>query len=147
LTSRDLLEAAPAADKEQRLQRCMDEQDKSRVAYKGRPLTGIWATAPYLHNGSVPTLYDLLLPPERRPRSFRLGTREFDPDKVGFVTTARAENTFLFETRDAAGRLIAGNSNMGHDYGNVTFSEDQRRALVEYMKAVGGRRVGNKIIP
>jgi hypothetical protein len=145
------------ADKDQRLQRCMQEEDKSRLAYKGRPLTGIWATAPYLHNGSVPTLYDLLLPPDRRPRSFRLGTREFDPDKVGFVTDAtrpefltdraRLENTFVFDTRDAAGRVIAGNSSLGHDYGNATFTEDQRQALVEYMKAVGARRVGNRIIP
>jgi hypothetical protein len=153
----ELVGSEPPTDKDQRLQRCMDEKDRSRVAYKGRPLTGIWATAPYLHNGSVPTLYDLLLPPDSRPRSFRLGTREFDPDKVGFVTDAsrtqfltdraRQENTFIFETRDAAGRMIAGNSNLGHDYGNATFTEDQRRALVEYMKAVGARRVGNKIIP
>ena len=81
---------AASADKGERLQRCMNEKDKSRLAYKGRPLTGIWATAPYLHNGSVPTLYDLLLPPDSRPRSFKLGTREFDPDKVGFVTDATA---------------------------------------------------------
>lgn len=131
-----------------RLQRCMDEQDKTRLAYKGRPLTGVWATAPYLHNGSVPTLYDLLLPPESRPRSFRLGTREFDPVKVGFVTDpARPDNTFVFETHDPAGRLIAGNSNLGHDYGNAGFTEAQRQALVEYMKAVGGRRVGSTIVP
>jgi mono/diheme cytochrome c family protein len=144
-------------NKEERLKRCMNEKDRARLAYKGRPLTGVWATAPYLHNGSVPTLYDLLLPPESRPRSFRLGTREFDPEKVGFVTDgarpqflsdrARQENTFMFATRDAAGRPIAGNSNLGHDYGNAAFTEDQRLALVEYMKAVGARRVGNKIIP
>ncbi|MDB5934596.1 MAG: hypothetical protein JWQ01_1940 [Massilia sp.] len=137
-----------AVDKDTRLQRCMDEKDKTRLAYKGRPLTGVWATAPYLHNGSVPTLYDLLLPPESRPRSFRLGTREFDPDKVGFVTDAsRLDNTFVFETRDQAGRVIAGNSNLGHDYGNASFTEDQRQALVEYMKAVGARRVGNSVVP
>lgn len=145
------------ADNDARLQRCMNEKDKSRLAYKGRPLTGIWATAPFLHNGSVPTLYDLLLPPELRPRSFKLGTREFDPDKVGFVTDAarapyltdraRLENTFTFDTRDGAGLLIAGNSNLGHDYGNATFTEDQRQALVEYMKAIGARRVGNTIVP
>jgi cytochrome c peroxidase len=81
-------------DKDTRLQRCMDEKDKTRLAYKGRPLTGVWATAPYLHNGSVPTLYDLLLPPESRPRSFRLGSREFDPVKVGFVADAsRPDNS------------------------------------------------------
>ncbi|WP_426177533.1 di-heme-cytochrome C peroxidase [Massilia sp. TWR1-2-2] len=133
-------------DKEKRLQRCMKLSDDSRMAYKGRPLTGVWATAPYLHNGSVPTLYDLLLPPERRPRSFRLGTREFDPGKVGFVTGETAENSFVFAPHDASGQAIAGNSNLGHDYGNAGFSDAQRWALVEYMKAVGARREGSKII-
>ncbi|MES2757160.1 MAG: di-heme-cytochrome C peroxidase [Pseudomonadota bacterium] len=140
--ARELFEA----DKDQRLERCMSVTDKSRMSYKGRPLTGVWATAPYLHNGSVPTLYDLLLPPDSRPRTFRLGTREFDPQKVGFVTADTPDNSFVFETRDATGRLIAGNSNLGHDYGNATFTEEQRRALVEYMKAVGARRLGNRII-
>ncbi len=48
-------------------------------AYKARPLDGIWATAPYLHNGSVPTLADLLKAPDERPKTFRVGSREFDP--------------------------------------------------------------------
>ena len=118
-----------------RYQRCMTD-DNPVLAYKGRPLTGIWATPPYLHNGSVPTLYDLLLPPEDRPKSFYLGSREFDPDKVGYVTAQSAENTFLYRTRDDAGRFIDGNSNAGHDYGNGTLTEEQRRALVEYMKSL-----------
>jgi hypothetical protein len=118
-----------------RYQRCMTD-DNPVLAYKGRPLTGIWATPPYLHNGSVPTLYDLLLPPEERPKSFYLGSREFDPDKVGYVTAQSAENTFLFRTRDEAGRFIDGNSNAGHDYGNGTLTDEQRRALVEYMKSL-----------
>jgi hypothetical protein len=68
------------------------------VAYKARPLNGIWATAPYLHNGSVPSLYELLLSarrdddepaegepaPEFRPDEFVVGSQEFDPIKVGF---------------------------------------------------------------
>jgi hypothetical protein len=118
-----------------RYKRCMTD-DNPVLAYKGRPLTGIWATPPYLHNGSVPTLYDLLLPPEERPKSFYLGSREFDPDKVGYVTAPSAENTFLFRTRDETGRFIDGNSNAGHDYGNATLTEEQRRALVEYMKSL-----------
>ena len=56
--------------------------------YKARPLNGIWATAPYLHNGSVPTLYHLLLAAKDRPKSFTVGSREFDPKNVGFRTDA-----------------------------------------------------------
>ena len=121
------------------------------------PCTGIWATPPYLHNGSVPTLYDLLLPPAQRPISFLVGTREFDPEKVGYVTDATnaqyqtprsaQENTFTFRTRDAGGNMVPGNSNAGHDYGNASLTEEQRWALVEYMKAAGGSRVGNRIVP
>lgn len=143
-------------NKEERLGRCMNETSQV-LAYKGRPLTGIWATPPYLHNGSVPTLYDVLLPPSQRPSMFVLGTREFDPQKVGFVTDdtilqyrserARLENSFVFKTRDAAGTNIAGNSNLGHDYGNALLTDDDRWALVEYMKAVGGTRVGDRIVP
>src|SRR5690606_24698234 len=68
---------------------------QSLLSYKARSLNGIWATAPYLHNGSVPSLYDLLLPKKRpgdpeegeyRPDEFMVGSREFDPVKVGFRT-------------------------------------------------------------
>jgi hypothetical protein len=106
------------------------------LGYKARPLTGIWATAPYLHNGSVPTLYDLLLPPEERPASFWLGSREYDPVKVGYVGGPSEENTFEFNTRDSLGRPIPGNANTGHDYDNASFTDEERRALVEYMKTL-----------
>ena len=140
-------------DKRARLQRCLEEA-ADILAYKGRPLTGIWATAPYLHNGSVPTLFDLLLPPKDRPSSFSLGTREFDPEKVGYVTdrskfetdATKAENAFVFRTKDANGP-ISGNLNSGHDYGNASFTDADRMALVEYMKAVGAVRVGDRIVP
>ena len=100
-------------------------------AYKARPLDGIWATAPYLHNGSVATLYDLLLPPDRRPQSFSLGTREYDPVRVGYLTGVGAQgNTFRFT---ASG---PGNSNEGHDYNVGRLSDEQRWALVEYMKSL-----------
>jgi hypothetical protein len=107
------------------------------LAYKARPLTGVWATGPFLHNGSVPTLYDLLLPPDQRPKTFGLGSRELDPDHVGFVTTPGAENDFVFRVYDENGRLIEGNSNKGHDYGNARLSEHQRLALVAYLKIIG----------
>jgi hypothetical protein len=153
LGSGDLLVASalPAAEQpvrstadQSRRNQCLNGTDPL-LAYKGRPLTGIWATAPYLHNGSVPTLYDLLLPPDQRPKKFLAGTREFDPSRVGFVTrdasdnvlaTPTEDNSFVFNTRDEAGRVIDGNSNAGHDYGNAWLSEDERWALVEYLKGL-----------
>ncbi len=62
-----------------------EHRPRLHLGYIARPLNGIWATAPYLHNGSVPTLYDLLLPAEQRPRTFYTGSNEFDPVKVGYV--------------------------------------------------------------
>lgn len=106
------------------------------LTYKARPLNGIAFTAPYLHNGSVPTLYDLLLPPEERPVTFWVGSREFDPVNVGYITTQDADNSFEFRTRDDSGHMIPGNSNAGHDYDNAAFTEQERRALVEYMKTL-----------
>ena len=136
-----------SASRAARLQRCLTE-DSDVLAYKGRPLMGIWATAPYLHNGSVPTLFDLLLPPDKRPPSFATGTREFDPVRVGYVIDPAAPgNSFTFRTADAEGHPIDGNANAGHDYGNAALTDEQRWALVEYMKAIGGQRVGDHIVP
>jgi len=114
--------------------------------YKSRPLNGIWATAPFLHNGSVPNLYDLLKPAEKRTREFHVGRREFDPQKVGFVTGA-AEGTFLFKTHDAKNNPILGNSNLGHEYGTgvgiaeggdglEVLKEDEIWSLIEYLKSL-----------
>ncbi len=109
----------------------------SLQAYKGRPLNGIWGTAPYLHNGSVPTLYDLLLPAEcpsdrpgceKRPSKFMVGSRVFDTTKVGITTSGYAG--FEFDTQKP------GNSNQGHNYGTTNLSSDQRMELVEYMKSL-----------
>lgn len=119
---------------EERLAARLDQCYKSKsdlFAYKARPLDGIWATAPYLHNGSVPTLYDLMLPAAKRPQTFNLGTREYDPAKVGYATGAGAAgNGFSFDTR------LRGNSNIGHDYRVGELTEEQRWALVEYMKTL-----------
>jgi hypothetical protein len=142
----EIIEPVPA-DRGIELERTIEEKKAAQrqkcestsnriLGYKARPLTGIWATAPYLHNGSVPTLYDLLLPEGDRPRSFYTGTREFDPVKAGYVTAQGPDNTFLFETHDSNGRPIDGNSNSGHDYGNASFSDEDRRALVEYLKTL-----------
>ena len=98
------------------------------LAYKSGPLAGIWATAPYLHNGSVPSLYQLLLPPDQRLKTFHVGSREFDPKNVGFLTGPSAD-TFEFKTD------VPGNANSGHEYG-TTLSDEDRWALVEYLKTL-----------
>ena len=120
--------------KEGRLAQCLKTSDPL-LGYRARPLTGIWATAPYLHNGSVPTLYDLLLPPAQRPADFWVGTREYDPVKVGYVTTQSAENSFHFVARDGSG-LVPGNGNGGHDYGNASLTDADRWAIIEYLKTL-----------
>jgi len=96
--------------------------------YKARPLNGIWATGPYLHNGSVRTLYQLLLPPAEREARFYVGSREFDPVEVGF---ANAPGIAAFELDTS----VPGNYRSGHLYGTA-FSGEQRRDLVEYMKTL-----------
>lgn len=104
------------------------ENAPSSLRYKARPLDGIWATAPYLHNGSVPNLYELLLPVEERSKTFFVGSTELDPVHVGFKTVQMPGSTRLDTSKP-------GNSNAGHDtYG--TFNEEQRWQLVEYMKSL-----------
>jgi mono/diheme cytochrome c family protein len=101
--------------------------------YANMPLDGIWLRAPYLHNGSVPTLRDLLNPAQERPKVFYRGYDVFDWDNIGFVSEVPAENRqsfFRFDTQ------VEGNSNSGHEgeaYGTL-LSDDQKDALVEYMK-------------
>ncbi|MFD1611150.1 di-heme-cytochrome C peroxidase [Sphingomonas tabacisoli] len=110
--------------------------DHRLLAYKARPLEGIWATAPYLHNGSVPTLYHLLLPADQRPRSFHLGTRDYDPRYVGYDWRPEAPgNSFRFDAYDGS-RPRDANANVGHDYGASAMSDADRWALVEYLKTL-----------
>jgi processive rubber oxygenase RoxA-like protein len=99
-------------------------------AYEARVLHGIWATAPYLHNGSVPNLYELLLPPDKRSPSFMVGSRKYDSEKVGYVTT---ESPYKDGTLVVGAGAQAGNSNVGHDYSS-DLSDDDRKALLEYLK-------------
>jgi len=99
-------------------------------AYESRVLHGIWATAPYLHNGSVPNLYELLLSPDKRSPSFMVGSRKYDPDKVGYVTT---ESPYKDGTLVVGSGAQPGNSNAGHDYSG-DLNDDQRKALLEYLK-------------
>lgn len=95
--------------------------------YKARPLNGIWAASPYLHNGSVPTLYDLLRPAAARPKKFAVGRWQYDPKKVGYVSDG--EVPWVLDTS------VTGNHNGGHEYGTA-LSEDDRWALVEYLKTL-----------
>ena len=117
-------------------EKCLQD-DHQDLAYKARPLDGIWATAPYLHNGSIPTLYDLLLPASKRPKSFIVGPREFDPRKVGFRQDGKSPvPRFRFSTTNRNGTPIRGNGNHGHEYGTHQLSDQQRWQLVEYLKGL-----------
>ena len=101
--------------------------------YKTRPLNGIWATAPYLHNGSVPTLAALLQPAANRPKSFSIGVRTYDPINVGYQTEVPGFPRFNITNPD--GTAIIGNSNAGHEYG-AKLSAEQRTQLIEYLKTL-----------
>jgi len=105
--------------------------------YVARPLTGVWATAPYLHNGSVPSLRDLLQPAARRPKTFVVGSREYDPATLGLAATAPGEvraqvsapAPFTFDT------VKEGNSNAGHEFG-TDLADTDKRDLLEYLKTL-----------
>lgn len=98
--------------------------------YANQPLDAIWLRGPFLHNGAVPTLRDLLDAPEQRPARFYRGYDLFDQRKVGFVSDVPAANGQVFTLYDTT---IPGNSNAGHVYG-TTLSADDKQAIVEYMK-------------
>jgi len=105
--------------------------------YKARPLNGIWATAPFLHNGSVPDLYALLSPVAERPATFYLGNREFDPVRVGYRTDKDAGLTRIDTS-------LAGNRNSGHEFSDAAepgvigpaLNDAQKMALIEYLKTL-----------
>jgi hypothetical protein len=136
---------------------------RAPLAYPARPLAGYWATAPYLHNGSVPNLYQLLSPVKERDREFYIGNPEFDPTKVGY-STAQFKNGFLFTTKRTFFEAVknyfvtlfqgnptfaievAGNSNGGHEFRNApkgtpgvigpALSPQDRMDIIEYMKVM-----------
>jgi hypothetical protein len=98
---------------------------RSTRGYANMPLDGIWIRAPYLHNGSVPTLAALLSPQKDRPPTFYRGCDNVETVAVGFSCTSG----FLFDTR------LNGNSNAGHEFG-VELSEPDKAALIEYLKSL-----------
>lgn len=108
-------------------------------SYKAKPLDGVWSSAPYLHNGSVPNMYQLLSPVGQRPKKFWVGTnQEYDPKQLGLkaVKTPKAQ---IFDT------TITGNSNVGHEFSNDRnkpgvigrlLKHEERMALIEYLKVL-----------
>lgn len=111
---------------------------RAPLAYRARDLSGIWATAPYLHNGSVPSLYELLLPAERRSKRFYVGSTELDSERVGLRVEPFPGGFELVTDRP-------GNSNAGHEYRDgprgkgvigPALTEEERWDLIEYMKTL-----------
>lgn len=98
--------------------------------YRAVALDGVWARAPYLHNGSIPSLRDLLAPPELRPKRFYRGYDVYDRAAVGFQASGElaARHGWTYDTSER------GNSNSGHLYGTRDLSDGQKLALVEYLK-------------
>ncbi|HEV3059838.1 MAG TPA: di-heme-cytochrome C peroxidase [Vicinamibacterales bacterium] len=115
------------------------------LKYKVRPLNGVWATPPYLHNGSVPTVYALLSPADERPKVFYLGDREYDPKNLGY-RGMEIPGGFTFDTS------LPGNHNTGHEFNDTPgsnasnannaksgvigrkLSPEERYAIIEYLK-------------
>ena len=104
----------------------------SDAAYESRVLRGIWATAPYLHNGSVPNLWELLTPPKERKSTFMVGSRAFDPKNVGYGTDQSPFKSGKFVTDP---KNANGNGNGGHEYG-TGLTPDERWAIIEYLKTL-----------
>jgi hypothetical protein len=124
----------------------------SEPHYRARPLNGVWATAPYLHNGSVPSLYWILKPAAERPTKFCIGARDFDPQQVGYRVVAGEapscnKGESLFSTTDGDGKPIHGNSALGHSLEGTPgpgkpgvigrmLTEEERFDLIEYLKTL-----------
>jgi len=100
--------------------------------YEARVLHGIWATAPYLHNGSVPSLAELLKPDTQRVATFALGNI-YDTRTVG-LAVQQHPGAPVRQTTDCANRA-SGNSRCGHNYG-TTLRGDQKADLIEYLKSL-----------
>lgn len=112
---------------------------QEKRGYKARPLDGIWATPPFLHNGSVANLFELLSPVYERQTRFWVGNFEFDPVRVGYRSEA-FPGGFLFDTR------VTGNGNGGHEFRDGcrqqgvigrALAPDERLAVIEYLKVLG----------
>jgi len=104
---------------------------KFPISWVGRPMTGIWSTAPYLHNGSVPSLYHLLLPGDQRPAKWTVNNY-IDTETVGIDITREPsplDGSYTYDTS------VYGNGNQGHEYG-TSLSDIERYQLIEYLKTL-----------
>lgn len=102
------------------------------IAYESRVLEGIWATAPYLHNGSISTLADLLKPVADRRASFKIGSN-YDPVNVG-LATEQSQFNFTLHTTDCS-KQDSGNSRCGHEFG-TKLADTEKKALLEFLKTL-----------
>jgi len=98
---------------------------RSTGKYWSPSLAGVWARAPYLHNGSVRTMTELLMPPAARAKTFHRGSRVFDAVQMGYLD----EGAYVLDTTGA------GNLNTGHDYG-TKLTADEKLELIEYLKTL-----------
>jgi processive rubber oxygenase RoxA-like protein len=98
---------------------------RSTGKYWAATLSGVWARSPYLHNGSVRTMHELLTAPDQRAKAFHRGSRVFDEKEMGYTD----EGAYVLHTASS------GNSNSGHDYG-TKLSESEKRDLLEYFKTL-----------
>lgn len=122
---------------------------QEKRGYKARPLDGIWATPPFLHNGSVPSLFQLLSPVSERENQFWVGNFEFNPKQVGF-NSEKFTGGFRFDTS------VTGNSNRGHEFragcredGVIgrALQPEERWALIEYLKVLGNPQLEQQLQP
>ena len=121
-------------------------QLRTSEGYAATPLTGVWANFPYLHNGSVPTLYHLLGPASERPTIFQvMAARSFDRARVGQRLTNDPADAALAPdelmrrygaNRDWFNTRRPGSSNAGHDFWARIRTDANRRALIEYLKTL-----------
>jgi hypothetical protein len=106
----------------------------AKGAYEARVLQGIWAAAPYLHNGSAPTLAELLKPAVQRVAKFKIGPA-YDTTNVGLAADQPQSNFELETTGCPDSDPNSGNSRCGHEFG-VNLTDDEKKALLEYLKTL-----------
>lgn len=98
---------------------------RSTGKYWAATLSGVWARSPYLHNGSVRTMQELLTAPGQRAKTFHRGSQEYDANQMGYTDAG----VYVFDA------TTEGNSNAGHDYG-TKLSSEQKRELLEYLRTL-----------